>query len=195
MVWTFLLISTFNYRGGIGFSLSQDIVNPLQECAALFPDVTVCRLLLNVQIENVLGEFICLSELPRVSLGSDQLVEPTHFCGPFFNTQAFYMHREHCLTKNLHNIADTAWGHHDHTRLNTHFLLPRREDGSSQNGMLSASFDLVLTKFGYKCILPALPVLRIKDDFSAGLALVEHLLQDVATGLPLPNPRDLVISE
>src|SRR5260370_11619420 len=61
--------------------------------------------------------------------------------------------------------------------------------------MLSVSFDLVLTKFGYKGILPALPVLRTKDDFFAGLGLVEHLLQDVATGLPLPNPRDLVISE
>src|SRR5260370_13824719 len=188
MLWTFLLISTFNYRGDIGFSVSQNIVNPLQECVAVIRDVTVCRRLLNVQIENVLGEFICLSELPRVSLGSDQLVEPTHFCGPFFNTQAFYMHREHCLTKNLHNIGDTAWGHHDHTRLNTHFLLPRREDGSSQNGILSASFDLVLTKFGYKGILPALPVLLIKDDFSAALALLPHPPQDLPPRPPLPTP-------
>src|SRR3954470_404003 len=80
-----LFIIAFDYRSNVGFSFPQDVVNALQQGPTLFPDIPVSRLLLHLEIEDILSELVCFGELSGVRLRCDQRVKPAHLCGPFFD--------------------------------------------------------------------------------------------------------------
>ena len=89
------MVLCFDHGCDVGIYFAQGVVQARGDCAPFSPDIIVCLLFLNVEIEDVIGEFLELSKFLRILFGRDERVKPTHLGSPLRKAKSFYVYGDH----------------------------------------------------------------------------------------------------